>query len=151
MFSVYLIFHDKHHRNHRLGDQGRRRAGLVLPGRGQDSLGLVVAGQPVDAGLDQNQTELAVRVLAVPLQVLADGDGLLDQVVQILGDVGLQANGLHDPQDLVAIDETHLRHTVGVTEDDSCNEGRTGKQSIGCCSSSFMTMANLVYADITSK
>lgn len=73
----------------------------------------------MDAGLDQNQTELAVRVLAVPLQVLADGDGLLDQVVQILWDVGLQANRLHDPQDLVAVDETHLSHTVRVTEDDA--------------------------------
>lgn len=83
-----------------LGNQGRGGAGFVLPVGWQDSLDLVVTGQPVDTGLDQNQTELAVDVLAVTLQVLADRDGLLDQEVQILRDVGLQANGLHDTQDL---------------------------------------------------
>jgi len=30
----------------------------------------------VDAGLDENEAELAVLVLAVALEVLADGDGL---------------------------------------------------------------------------
>jgi hypothetical protein len=30
----------------------------------------------VDAGLDENQAELGVLVLAVALEVLADGDGL---------------------------------------------------------------------------
>jgi hypothetical protein len=30
----------------------------------------------VDAGLDENQAELAVLVLAVALKVLSDGDGL---------------------------------------------------------------------------
>lgn len=36
---------------------------LLLPVGGQDSLGLVVAGQPVDPALDQDQTELSVLVL----------------------------------------------------------------------------------------
>ena len=31
----------------------------------------------MDAGLDENQAELAVLVLAVALEVLADGDGLV--------------------------------------------------------------------------
>jgi len=74
----------------------------------------------VDPGLDQNQTELAVLVLAVALQVLADGDGLLDHVVQILGNVGLQTHRLHDAQDLVSVDETHLGNSVRVTQDDAC-------------------------------
>jgi len=30
----------------------------------------------VDAGLDENEAELAVLVVAVALEVLADGDGL---------------------------------------------------------------------------
>lgn len=34
----------------------------------------------MDTGLDQNQTELGVLVLAVTLKVLADGDGLEESV-----------------------------------------------------------------------
>lgn len=36
---------------------------VLLPVGRQDSLGLVVAGQPVDPALDQDQTELSVLVL----------------------------------------------------------------------------------------
>ena len=32
----------------------------------------------MDTGLDENQAELAVLVLAVALEVLADGNGLVD-------------------------------------------------------------------------
>lgn len=60
----------------RLCDKGRGSGALVAPGGGQDTDGLVVAGQTVDAGLDQNQAELGVLVLAVTLKVLADSDGL---------------------------------------------------------------------------
>lgn len=59
-----------------LSDQGAGSSALVSPGRREDTDGLVVAGQTVDTGLDQNETELAVHVLAVALEVLADGDGL---------------------------------------------------------------------------
>lgn len=76
----------------------------------------------MDTGLDQNQTELAVNVLAVALQMLSDGDGLLDQVVEILGQIGLQTDGLHDAQDLVAADETHLGDSMGITKDAACVE-----------------------------
>lgn len=64
------------HDSYRLGDEGGGGGGLVAPGGGQDTDGLVVAGQTVDTGLDQNQAELGVLVLAVALEVLADGDGL---------------------------------------------------------------------------
>jgi hypothetical protein len=60
----------------RLSDQGAGSSALVLPVRGQYADCLVVAGKTVDAGLDENQAELAVLVLAVALKVLADGDGL---------------------------------------------------------------------------
>lgn len=63
-------------RRARLSDDGAGGGGLVLPGRGQDADGLVVAGQAVDTGLDENEAELGVLVLAVALEVLADGDGL---------------------------------------------------------------------------
>ena len=41
----------------------------------------------MDAGLDENEAELGVLVLAVGLQVLADGDSLLHEVPEILGDL----------------------------------------------------------------
>ena len=73
----------------------------------------------MDPGLDQNQPELGVLVLAVPLQVLADADGLLDEVVDVLWKVGSQTLALQDSQDLVAGDESHLGDTVAVPENDA--------------------------------
>jgi len=68
--------HDHRQPRFRLCDQGGGSGGLVAPGGGQDTDGLVVAGQTVDTGLDQNEAELGVLVLAVALEVLADSDGL---------------------------------------------------------------------------
>lgn len=80
--------------------QRGRGAGLVLPG-GRQLLGaLVVACQAVDAALDQDQPELAVLVLAVALKVLAHAHRLLDQVVQVLGDLRRKACGQMDQQTL---------------------------------------------------
>lgn len=39
------------------------KTNVLLPVGGQDSLGLVVPGQPVDPALDENQTELGVLIL----------------------------------------------------------------------------------------
>lgn len=39
------------------------KTNLLLPVGGQDSLGLVVPGQPVDPALDENKTELGVLIL----------------------------------------------------------------------------------------
>lgn len=91
-----------------LCDEGRGSGALVPPGGGKDTDGLVVAGKAVDLSvevsivytkgdgerstrtprLNENQTELGVLVLAVGLKVLADSDGLLDQHVKILWDLG---------------------------------------------------------------
>ena len=59
-----------------LSDDGAGGGALVLPGGGEDTVGLVVASETVDTRLDQNHAELGVAVLAVALKVLADGDGL---------------------------------------------------------------------------
>ena len=64
-------------RRTRLCDQGAGGGALVLPGWGQNTNGLVIAGQTVDTRLDENEAELGVLVLAVAFKVLADGDGLL--------------------------------------------------------------------------
>lgn len=73
----------------------------------------------MDARLDQNEAELAVDILTVAFQMLADADGALDQVVEVLGNVWLQANRLHDAQHFVSVDETDLGNSVRVTEYDS--------------------------------
>lgn len=71
-----------------LGDQSGSGGRLVLPVGRELTRGLVVAGKTVDTGFSKNQVVLAVLVLAVALQVLADGDSLLDKVVQVLRDLG---------------------------------------------------------------
>jgi hypothetical protein len=76
----------------RLGNEGAGGRGLVLPRGREDADGLVVAGQAVDAGLDENQAELGVLVLAVALKVLADGNSLVDNLAQAL--LSLQAGPL---------------------------------------------------------
>jgi hypothetical protein len=39
----------------------------------------------VDAGLDENETELRISVLSVALEMLANSNGFLDQHVQVFG------------------------------------------------------------------
>lgn len=70
-----------------LSNQGAGSGALVSPGRGEDTDGLVVTRETVDTGLDENETELAILVLAVALKVLADGDSLLDEEVKVLRDL----------------------------------------------------------------
>ena len=60
-----------------LCDDGAGGGALIPPSGRQDTHGLVVAGQAVDARLDQDEAELGVLVLPVALEVLPDGDGLL--------------------------------------------------------------------------
>merc|ERR1719278_2021828 len=110
-----------------LGHQGGGGRTLVLESWGKNTLGLVVPGQSVDSALDKNQPELGVFVLPVSLQMLPDGDGLLDQVVHILGQLWGHALALQDTQDLVPGDESHLSNTMAVPEDDT-NLG--GSQSL---------------------
>lgn len=68
-----VLFHTS---GHCLRDHSAGGGGLVFPGRGKDADGLVVAGETVDTGLDENEAELGVSVLAVALKMLADGNGL---------------------------------------------------------------------------
>ena len=71
----------------------------------------------MDPGFDENEPELGVLVLPVPLQMLADGHSLLDEEVDVLWQVGSEPLPLQDPKDLVASDESDLGNTVGVPQD----------------------------------
>jgi hypothetical protein len=59
-----------------LCDQSGSSGALISPGWWEDTDGLVVAGQAVNTGLDENEAELGVLVLSVALEMLADGDSL---------------------------------------------------------------------------
>ena len=71
-----------------LGHESRGRGRFVPPVGLKSALLLVVASDAVDAALDQNEAELGVGILPVLLQVAADVHGLLDEVVQVLGQSG---------------------------------------------------------------
>lgn len=73
----------------------------------------------MDSGFDQNQSELGILVLSVSLQVLSDSDSLLDQVVQVFGDLWSQTVGLQDSQDLVTSDNLGLGNSVGISQDNT--------------------------------
>lgn len=85
---------------------------------------LVVASDTVDTGFDQNQAELGVLVVAVALQVLADRNSLLDQVVEILRNLGGETLLLQDTEDLLTSDGLDLTNTMSITENDTNLRGR---------------------------
>ena len=62
----------------------------------------------MDSALNKNEPELSILVLPVPLQMLPDGDCLLDQVVDVLRESRGHPLTLQDTEDLVAGDESHL-------------------------------------------
>ena len=87
---------------------------------GRNSSGqAVVASQAVDLALDQNKTELAILVLPVLLQMLADVDCLLDKLVQVLGEIRAESVGLEDTDNFVSSHILGLGNSVGITEDDA--------------------------------
>ncbi|KAL3797184.1 hypothetical protein ACHAW5_006046 [Stephanodiscus triporus] len=102
-----------------LSHHGGRGGALVLPVGGELAGGAVVPREAVDAALDEDEAELRVLVLAVALQVLANLHGLLDEHVQVLGDLGGEAVRLEDANDLLPGDAVDLGDAVGVAQDDA--------------------------------
>ena len=50
-------------------------------------LSLIVAGEAVDTGFNEDKAELRVFVLAVGLEVFADRNSLFDQVPEVFRDL----------------------------------------------------------------
>lgn len=67
-------------------DQSGSGGGVVLEGRRNLLLGLVVASKTMNTRLNQDETEFGVLVLAVDLEVLAHGHRLFDEVPKVLWD-----------------------------------------------------------------
>ena len=70
----------------------------------------------MDAALNKNESELGVLVASALLQMLSDVHSLLDQMVEILGDLGSEALFLQDSEDFAASDALHLWDADGVSE-----------------------------------
>lgn len=79
----------------------------------------VVASESVDSALDEDKSELSVLVLSVLLQMFPHIHGLLDQVVEVLGELGSQSVLLQDSEDLIASDTFDLRNTIVISEDNT--------------------------------
>jgi len=73
----------------------------------------------VDTGLDENEAKLGVLVLSVSLEVLANGNSLLDQHVEVLWDFRSEAIRLEDSENLVTSNNLNLRDTVRISEDNT--------------------------------
>jgi len=107
-----------------LGDHGTGSGGLVPPIGRKLTGGAVVTCETVDAGFNQNKTELGVLVLAVKGQVLTDLNGLLDKHVQILWNFGGESIGFQDTNNLLSSDRSDLCNTIAVPENHT-NLGRS--------------------------
>ena len=73
----------------------------------------------MDSALDEDESELSVLVLSVPLQVLSHVDSLLDKLVEVLGNLRGEAILLQDSEDLVSGNSLYLWDAVVVTEEDT--------------------------------
>ena len=78
-------------RSNHLSDECGSGCRVVLEGRRDLLLRFVVTCEAVNAGIDENEAELRILVLAVNLEVLADGDRLFDEVPKVLWDGWCQA------------------------------------------------------------
>ncbi len=70
----------------------------------------------MDSALDKNKVKLGVLILSILLEVLAHCDRLLDEVVQILRDLGSHTLGLEDSEDLSTSDSLQLGDSKGISQ-----------------------------------
>ena len=104
------------------GNRSDESVGLlgVVPPGGREGLGVaVVAGESVDTGLDHDESELGVPVLSELLQVLSDLEGLLNQVVEVFGDLGGETRLFQDSEDFTSSDALDLGDAMAISESDA--------------------------------
>lgn len=73
----------------------------------------------MDSALDKDKVKLGVLVLSVLLEMLAHGHSLLDQMVQVLGDLRGHTLGLEDSENLRSSHRLKLGDTEGVSQGDT--------------------------------
>jgi len=67
-----------------LSNKGAGSGALISPVGGEVTDTAVVSGETVDPGLDENEAELGVHILSVALEVLSDGNSLLEGEGQLV-------------------------------------------------------------------
>jgi len=100
-------------------DEGVSFLGLVSPG-GWERLDIaVVASESVDSALNKNESELGVLVPTALLQMLSDVHSLLNQMVEVLGDLRGETDFLQDSEDFASSDALDLWNADLVPESDT--------------------------------
>ena len=77
--------------------------------------GLVVTSKTVDTGFNENQTEFRITIFAMTFKVLADGNGLFDELVKIFRNFGTKTVSLKDTENFVSGDGANLGDTVRIS------------------------------------
>lgn len=88
----------------------------------------VVSRKSVNSRLDKNKTELHCHVLAMLLQMFAEGYGALDQHVKILGNLRRQSVMFQDTQNFSPCNMDSL--LAGMGRKDTCHSSN-GTNTIG--------------------
>lgn len=70
----------------------------------------------MDSGLDQNKSEFAILVGSLLLNMLSHVDGLLDQVVEVLGQRWSHSVDLQNSQNLRSSHALNLRNAVLISQ-----------------------------------
>ncbi len=73
----------------------------------------------MDTGLNENQVELGVLILAVGIKMLAHANGLLNEEIEILGEFSCEAGGLENTENFVSGNGIDLGNAVLITKDDT--------------------------------
>ena len=73
----------------------------------------------MDSALNKNESELGVFVLSELFEMLSDRDSLLNQVIEVFGNLGSQAVFLQDSEDFASSDALDLWNADLVPESDT--------------------------------
>ena len=73
----------------------------------------------MDSRLDEDQSEFAISVSSLLLDMLSNVNSLLDQVVEILGQGRSDSIDLEDSKNLRSGDSFNLRNTVLISKENT--------------------------------
>ena len=73
----------------------------------------------MDSGFNKNQSEFAVLVSSMFLDMLSNVNGFLDQVVQVLWEGWSDSTNLKNSQNLRSSNTFNLRNTVLISEENT--------------------------------
>merc|ERR1719386_639522 len=103
-------------RSRHSGHKRRRCGRYILEGCWECLDTLVVASQTVDTAFAENEPKLRILILAIAIEMLANRHSLLDEMIEIFGDIRRKTIFLQDPQDLNSSDCMHLWNSEAVSQ-----------------------------------